>query len=133
MQYLRAGPSYRHLIFWPLTNAQQLHSIHFGLPNEWQYFGDCCLRVSPCYYRTILTRVYNGDPGSPLVPIPRGPHEIFIPHSPRNKNMDSSEFLRIPHPHPMFPEVPEEQNQAYFKLKWSIFVQTKYNLTEVPI
>jgi hypothetical protein len=28
----------------------------------------------------------------------------------------------------MFPEVPEEQNQAYFKLKWSIFVQTKYNL-----
>ena len=42
MQYLRAGPFYWHLIFWPLANAQQLHSIHFELPNEWQYFRDCC-------------------------------------------------------------------------------------------
>ena len=40
--------------------------------------------------RWFLARVCNGNL---RVPIPRGPHEIFIPHSPRNKNMDSPKFL----------------------------------------
>jgi hypothetical protein len=34
----------------------------------------------------VVTRLYNWNPG---VPIPQGPHVIFIPHSPRKKYMVS--------------------------------------------
>ena len=61
----------------------------------------------------------------PGVPNPQGPYEIFYSSFPEEQKYG---FPKIPHPHPMFPEVPEEQNQAYSMLKWIIFVPTKYNL-----